>query len=116
MIDMTGTGASFQALTVTTNLPGRKGNNRATALTDQALVAQLPANMACTGTSGNITGICMVRCQNPAQAGPFGGCVPIQQGAANVTETATASVAASSSVSIVETVSASATEFSLSFC
>jgi hypothetical protein len=30
----------------------------------------------CTGSTGNI---CTVRCRNNAQAGPFGGCFPVQQ-------------------------------------
>ncbi|CAZ79612.1 unnamed protein product [Tuber melanosporum] len=74
MIDQTGTGASFTPMTVTQNVPGQDGRDRDGSETDFPLVAQMPANMACTGTAGAMTGICMVRCQNPANAGPFGGC------------------------------------------
>ncbi|RPA82386.1 hypothetical protein BJ508DRAFT_208309 [Ascobolus immersus RN42] len=80
MIDMSGTGASYTSIVVTQNVPGsRRGRNRDGEASDFPLVAQLPANMQCTGSMAGMTGICMVRCQNPARAGPFGGCVPIQQ-------------------------------------
>jgi len=79
MIDMTGTGTNFQTITVTTQVPGRRGRDKHGSATDFPLVVSLPANMACTGIAGAITGICMVRCQNPVHAGPFGGCVPVQQ-------------------------------------
>ncbi|KAF3936021.1 hypothetical protein ABW19_dt0204018 [Dactylella cylindrospora] len=79
MIDMTGTGASFQPLQVTTQVPGERGRDRDGNTTPHPLVVAMPANMQCTGTAGGATGICMVRCQNPARNGPFGGCVPVQQ-------------------------------------
>jgi len=37
----------------------------------------MPANFACVG--GSTGNICTVRCRNNAQAGPFGGCFPVQQ-------------------------------------
>src|SRR5690606_4723422 len=42
----------------------------------QTISATLPANLACTGTSGNARGICLVKC---TQSAGFGGCVPVQQ-------------------------------------
>ncbi|KAI8822854.1 uncharacterized protein EV422DRAFT_522409 [Fimicolochytrium jonesii] len=94
-VDQSGTGDNFQAAQITTNLPGRRGNNRATQLTDQPLVVQMPAALKCAGgAAGNM---CLVRCRNPARAGPFGGCVPVTQGAATATaagaETAAATAA-----------------------
>lgn len=55
----------------------------------QPLTAQVPANQACTGTVAGQDNVCMVRCQNPALAGPFGGVVPVQlaQGAATTAAT-----------------------------
>jgi hypothetical protein len=83
MMDATGTGANWQAITVTQNLPGNdKGRNKATQLQDQALTASIPAGTTCTGTVAGQTNVCMVRCQNPARAGPFGGCVPVQMAGA----------------------------------
>ncbi|CAI4211650.1 unnamed protein product [Parascedosporium putredinis] len=32
----------------------------------------------CTGTVAGQDNVCLVRCQNPARAGPFGGVVPVQ--------------------------------------
>lgn len=50
------------------------------------MVAQIPANQACTGTVAGQENVCMVRCQNDAGAGPFGGVVPVQlAGAGNGT-------------------------------
>ncbi|KAF2398290.1 hypothetical protein EJ06DRAFT_538861 [Trichodelitschia bisporula] len=78
MIDATGTGTNWQAIKVTTQAPGNNGNNRATAKSDQALTAAIPADQTCTGTVAGQSNVCMVRCQNPARAGPFGGCMPVQ--------------------------------------
>ncbi|KAJ7736450.1 hypothetical protein B0H16DRAFT_1664834 [Mycena metata] len=59
-------------------VPGKNGRSKAKA-TDFALTAQLPAGMACTaGPNGNA---CLLRCRNPANAGPFGSCVAVVQDA-----------------------------------
>ncbi|EMD90521.1 hypothetical protein COCC4DRAFT_95241, partial [Bipolaris maydis ATCC 48331] len=96
MIDATGTGTAWQPMTVTQNLPGNdRGRNRATQLQDQPLTATVPAGMQCTGTVAGQSNVCMVRCQNPARAGPFGGCVPVQMaGAAAAAPAAGAAAAA----------------------
>lgn len=96
MIDATGTGTAWQPMTVTQNLPGNdRGRNRDTQLQDQPLTATVPAGMQCTGTVAGQTNVCMVRCQNPARAGPFGGCVPVQMaGAAAAAPAAGAAAAA----------------------
>ncbi|KAF3308087.1 hypothetical protein TWF173_001741 [Orbilia oligospora] len=42
----------------------------------------MPANLNCQGkygANGKVLNICLVRCENKAANGPFGGCVPIQQ-------------------------------------
>lgn len=49
-----------------------------TQASDQPMVAEIPANQACTGTVAGQQNVCMVRCQNDANAGPFGGVVPVQ--------------------------------------
>ncbi|EPS38882.1 hypothetical protein H072_7368 [Dactylellina haptotyla CBS 200.50] len=38
----------------------------------------MPANLKCTGSYGGMSDICMVRCQNNAPNGFFGGCIAIQ--------------------------------------
>ncbi|OBT42038.1 hypothetical protein VE00_07446 [Pseudogymnoascus sp. WSF 3629] len=92
MIDATGTGANWVNMQVTTNVPGRRGNDRSGAETDFPLVATVAAGQTCTGTVAGQENVCMVRCQNPARAGPFGGCVPVQMAgtAGNATDTAAA--------------------------
>lgn len=83
MIDATGAGTNWQPITVTQNLPGNdRGRNRDTQMQDQPLTASIPAGMTCTGTVAGQSNVCMVRCQNPARAGPFGGCVPVQMAGA----------------------------------
>ncbi|KAJ7674406.1 hypothetical protein B0H17DRAFT_1241221 [Mycena rosella] len=76
--DVSGDGGNtFQAATVTTQVPGKFGLSTAKA-TDFQLVAQMPAGMACTaGPNGDA---CIMRCKNPALAGPFGSCVAVSNG------------------------------------
>ncbi|KAK6509352.1 hypothetical protein TWF481_004104 [Arthrobotrys musiformis] len=38
----------------------------------------MPSDMDCTGSYG-VKNICMVRCENNADNGPFGGCIPVEQ-------------------------------------
>jgi len=66
-------GQTFQAATVTQNVPGVIGLSLASKK-DFPLEATVPAGMTCSGgPSGNA---CIVRCRNQAAAGPFGGCAP----------------------------------------
>ncbi|KAF2202424.1 hypothetical protein GQ43DRAFT_501660 [Delitschia confertaspora ATCC 74209] len=94
MIDSTGTGTQWTPIQVTQNIDGnRRGNNRATSTMDLPLTAAIPASQTCTGTVAGESNICMVRCQNPARAGPFGGCVPVQMADGNGTAAAAPSAA-----------------------
>ncbi|KAK6495279.1 hypothetical protein TWF481_003306 [Arthrobotrys musiformis] len=85
-IDYLGTAQSFsQTITPTKNCHGNAksifvGGAKKTC----QLVVPLPADMDCKGSYTTKNGktaknICMVRCENKAKNGPFGGCVPIQQ-------------------------------------
>ncbi|CAO2652079.1 Nn.00g003620.m01.CDS01 [Neocucurbitaria sp. VM-36] len=96
MIDATGTGTNWQPITVTQNLEGNdRGRNRDTQMQDLPLTASIPAGQNCTGTVAGQSNVCMVRCENPARAGPFGGCVPVQMaGAAPAAAAAPAAPAA----------------------
>ena len=78
-VDATGTGASFTAMTITTDVPGNNGKSGASD-TDFPLVATLPADISCTGSVAGQDNLCFVKCQNPA--GPFGGVVAVQLAAA----------------------------------
>ncbi|KAM0742358.1 hypothetical protein ACQRIT_002535 [Beauveria bassiana] len=83
MINADGTGTTWENIQVSQNVDGnQRGRNRQGSATDHPLVADIPANQQCTGTAGGQTGVCLVRCQNPANAGPFGGVVPVQMAAA----------------------------------
>ncbi|KAI9190075.1 hypothetical protein H9P43_001508 [Blastocladiella emersonii ATCC 22665] len=80
-ISTTASGTDFQPLQVMQNLPGQRGRNRATNTTPQPLMVMIPQNAQCTGgADGNA---CIVRCRNPANAGPFGGCIPVMMASAN---------------------------------
>ncbi|KAL8304866.1 hypothetical protein RB597_004125 [Gaeumannomyces tritici] len=77
-VDATGNG-QFVPMTVTDNIPG--ANGLSTAKTEQfQMKATLPDDLECT--NGSTGDICIIRCRNTAQAGPFGGCIPVQQQAA----------------------------------
>ncbi|KAF7320122.1 putative gEgh 16 [Mycena kentingensis (nom. inval.)] len=70
-------GNTFTAATVTTQVPGDNGRSRARA-EDFPLVATVPAGTACAaGPNGDA---CIMRCRNPARAGPFGSCVAFSTG------------------------------------
>ncbi|KAF1359629.1 hypothetical protein EJ07DRAFT_118745 [Lizonia empirigonia] len=79
MIDASGTGTNWVPMTVTQNLQGNaRGRNQDTQMQDLPLTVQVDAAQTCNGTVAGQSGVCMVRCENPARAGPFGGCVPMQ--------------------------------------
>jgi hypothetical protein len=63
------TGATFTAMTITTDVPGTNGKSNA-ANQDFPLIASMPAGTACTGTVGALTAVCAVKCANVV--GPFG--------------------------------------------
>jgi len=101
IVDPTGTGAfsTGTKATVTTQVPGKNGNiaapkqrrfvtrmlvaagivKRASNVNeDYPIAIQMPADMACTGTVGGQSGVCLVKIVNPSGAGPFGGVVAMQ--------------------------------------
>ncbi|KAK6536348.1 hypothetical protein TWF281_000588 [Arthrobotrys megalospora] len=39
----------------------------------------MPQDLNCQGESGTVKDLCIVRCENNAENGPFGGCIPVQQ-------------------------------------
>ncbi|KAF5969600.1 gEgh 16 [Fusarium coicis] len=79
MINADGTGTSWDNIQVTTNVEGNdRGRNRDGEMGDFPLVASIPAGQECTGSVAGEENVCLVRCQNPARAGPFGGVIPVQ--------------------------------------
>ncbi|KAK6540724.1 hypothetical protein TWF694_008115 [Orbilia ellipsospora] len=66
-------------LKVTTNVPGDKNSLNGYSEKQWPLVVQLPADMNCRGGYSGQKNICIVRCENSAVNGPFGGCIPFQQ-------------------------------------
>lgn len=109
MVNADGTAQTWTNIQVTTNVPGQNGRNRVRRLlwlwskvkkrqkekltvnlqdgatTDFPLNAAIPAGQSCTGTVAGQQNVCLVRCQNPANAGPFGGIVPMQIAGGNNT-------------------------------
>ncbi|EFY88433.1 CAS1 appressorium specific protein [Metarhizium acridum CQMa 102] len=82
MINSDGTGQSWQNIQVTQNVDGnQRGRNNAGSASDHPLTAAIPANQQCDGQVAGQDNVCLVRCQNPARAGPFGGVVPVQMAA-----------------------------------
>ncbi|SZF01261.1 unnamed protein product [Blumeria hordei] len=96
MIDSTGMGTGgWTKMEVATNVPGKNSRSKAKA-EDFPLTAKVAADQTCTGSVAGMDNICMVRCNNQANAGPFGGCVPVQMmtaGAAGGDKNSTAEAA-----------------------
>lgn len=66
--------AAFQDAKVTQNVPGIGiGGLSAAQTTDFPVKVQMPAGMTCSGSAGGASNVCVVRMQNSALAGPFGG-------------------------------------------
>ncbi|ORY56351.1 uncharacterized protein BCR38DRAFT_355821 [Pseudomassariella vexata] len=99
LLNADGTGQTWVSAEVTQQVPGTRGNIQksdkrfwARALQSVGLMKRasninedypfkvaLPADMKCTGTVAGQSNICIVKLVNPSRAGPFGGCVPVQQ-------------------------------------
>ncbi|KAJ7106617.1 hypothetical protein C8R44DRAFT_714955 [Mycena epipterygia] len=105
--DVSGDGGNtWQAATVTTQVAGKNGRSNAKAV-DLPLVAQMPAAMACTaGPNGDA---CIMRCRNPANAGPFGGCAAIASGAASATNATTTAATDATAAAATNATTAAAT-------
>jgi hypothetical protein len=66
--------SAFQDAQVTQNVPGIGiGGLSAAQTTDFPVKVQMPAGMTCSGSVGGANNVCIVRLQNAALAGPFGG-------------------------------------------
>ncbi|KAK8128710.1 hypothetical protein PG984_009818 [Apiospora sp. TS-2023a] len=83
MLNTDGTAAKWADIQVTQSPPGENSRNRDGAKSDFPLKAAIPAGTTCTGTVAGQDNVCLVRCQNAARAGPFGGVVPVQMAGAS---------------------------------
>jgi len=84
MVDPTSGGtdpAAFIAASMIADVPGKIAGLSATTTTDFAISAQMPAGMVCSGTVAGVKNVCVLRLNNNALAGPFGGSVVFQQSA-----------------------------------
>ncbi|EGX47555.1 hypothetical protein AOL_s00083g63 [Orbilia oligospora ATCC 24927] len=81
-LDQSGLSTNFgDWIPLTKNTPGDGHSiSHHTARTGNLwLELPLPKDLKCSGTYGDRKNICMIRCENQAVNGPFGGCVPFQQ-------------------------------------
>ncbi|KAK6361526.1 hypothetical protein TWF730_005246 [Orbilia blumenaviensis] len=81
-LDVSGTGQKFGGwIGLTTNVPGDQNSISLATVHKPGLWLQvpLPKDMMCTGTYGAYKNICIMRCENSAVNGPFGGCLAFQQ-------------------------------------
>ncbi|KAF2652788.1 hypothetical protein K491DRAFT_695311 [Lophiostoma macrostomum CBS 122681] len=75
--------AAFQPATVTQDVPGIGiGGLSAASTMDFPVKVQMPQGMTCSGTAGGASNVCIVRMQNSALAGPFGGSAAFTQSTA----------------------------------
>jgi len=99
-------GNTFTAATVTKQVPGAFGLSLAAA-TDFPLAAQIPAGMTCAG--GPNGDACIMRCRNPALAGPFGSCVAVSQSGTASTGNSTAAAATAGTAATADTAATAGT-------
>lgn len=102
MINDDGTATSWEDITVTQNVPGRRGRNRDGQETDHPLVASIPQGQECTGTVAGQDNVCLVRCENPARAGPFGGVIPVQMVTGNASASANGNTNGNGNTNVTE--------------
>jgi hypothetical protein len=75
--------AAFMDATVTQDVPGIGiGGLSAASTMDFQVKVAMPQGMTCTGTAGGVSNVCVVRMQNAALAGPFGGSAAFTQSTA----------------------------------
>ncbi|KAF3936005.1 hypothetical protein ABW20_dc0110202 [Dactylellina cionopaga] len=83
-LDLTATakkGTFTKELDIYTQIPGNNPVANTVVTTQFPLVVNLPKGLKCTGSFKTTEGVvkknvCMMRCQNNATNGPFGGCIP----------------------------------------
>ncbi|TGJ74081.1 hypothetical protein EYR41_001129 [Orbilia oligospora] len=81
IVDKMGTGAQFDQTRlqiIGKNVPGKNGISKY-KFKKWKLIVQMPTNLGCSGSYNGANNVCMVRCNNGAPNGPFGGCIPVQQ-------------------------------------
>jgi hypothetical protein len=71
--------AAFQPATMAVNVPGKNSLDGQNKASDMQLQVQMPAGMKCAGNVAGQQNVCVVRIQNQALAGPFGGSAVFQQ-------------------------------------
>jgi len=72
--------AAFVPATMKTDVPGSGvGGLSGTTKTDFPITVQMPAGMTCDGTVAGVSNVCIVKVQNAALAGPFGGSAAFTQ-------------------------------------
>jgi len=75
--------AAFKSAQVTQNVPGIGiGGLSGATTTDFPVNVQMPSGMTCQGSVGGAENVCIVRLQNSALAGPFGGSAAFTQSTA----------------------------------
>jgi Egh16-like virulence factor len=75
--------SAFKSAAVTQNVPGLGiGGLSGATTTDFPVTVQMPAGMTCSGSVGGASNVCIVKVQNSALAGPFGGSAAFTQSAA----------------------------------
>ena len=77
---------------------GIGGLSGATA-TDFPIKVQMPAGMKCAGSAGGAQNVCILKVQNQALAGPFGGSAAFTNGGASAAGNTTDPAASSSGAS-----------------
>ncbi|KAK6540745.1 hypothetical protein TWF694_008136 [Orbilia ellipsospora] len=73
-----GRGSFTKQATIAKQVPGQSPILNAIVTQQFPFVVNIPADLKCTGSFGSKSNVCLMRCQNNAINGPFGGCIPFE--------------------------------------
>ena len=97
--------SAFQSAQMVKDVPGAGiGGLSAATTTDFPIQVQVPQGMKCTGSVGGANNVCVLKVQNQALAGPFGGSVAFTNAgdSANTTSTGAGATTSSAAASTAE--------------
>ncbi|EPS45933.1 hypothetical protein H072_71 [Dactylellina haptotyla CBS 200.50] len=77
-IDTDGAGKYSYDAEIITQVSGHGGIECCKDLWKHPLKVKIPDNLQCNIKSGGKTNVCIMRCENNAPNGPFGGCIPFE--------------------------------------
>ncbi|KAK6345769.1 hypothetical protein TWF718_007675 [Orbilia javanica] len=78
-LDTTGQATNWVSVPVTNNCAGSAQSKRWPVVRQCTFTVNLPAKLGCSGNYPPHKNVCILRCQNQAPNGPFGGCIALRE-------------------------------------